>query len=1329
VLDGDETLGCPYLAASRRCLWPGRLGLDLRDGGGAFTLDVVADAPVDVPLPGDASHEPLSVTVDGRPATVSAQTRSVRVERGAHRIAGRFVWARLPEALDAPTSIGLVDVTLRGEALRSPPREPSGRVLLRGGTAEASEADSLSVEVFRRIEDGVPVRVETRIVLRASGKPREVDLGVPALAGTVLTAVSGALPARIDGTGHLHAQVRPGEFTLTLLARTEAASAGLTAPSLPPPWPEQEVWSFLAAPSVRSVRPDGAPGVDPSRAGVPTEWSNDPAFRLDRGAALQFVELRRGLGDPPPDRITVSRQLWLREDGETLVALDDLRGSVNAGGRVGVAAGGVLGRARVGAESRVITSSDGMEGGGVEVRDHALNMQGLSTWTRGAALPAVGWNKDADSLSANLSLPPGWTLLAVPGTDRASGAWIDRWTLLDVFFVLVISLAAGQLLGVRWGVALLALLSLGWHEPDAPRFFWLGLLAVLALRRAIRNARVEALLRVTHGALLVGLALVVVAFAWQQSRVALFPQLGIAGAPQDMFTWAKNADMAQMAAPEAPAFDVPAEQAAGFADSAVEAVPQRGALSDGRRMSQIPTPGWKGEGVGGSYDKVSVSKRAARVDPQAVVQTGPGQPRWQWASHRLEWTGPVGAEHTIRLLVLPPLASALLSFLRIALAVLAAMRIASLRLRPPPAAAAAPMLGLALLGLTGDAHAAPSSDVLDELRERLLRAPACNDRCATARELTLEAEGGSLRIEAEVHAATSTAWELPGPLESWAAARVEVDGVETKALLRLEGTLFVRVPEGIHRVVAEGPAREQVSLRLPAGTGRASFRSEDWTVEGLVPGEPAPESVILTRSAKAESEVDAAREDVDLPVWALLRRELDLGVTWIIHGSIERDGAGGRALSVRVPLLAGESVTTPGIPVENGEAIIALQPSEMSRSWESTLPIGEAIALRATEGRRFTEVWSLDCSPLWSCKAAGLPEARTQSDSRWFPQWLPWPGEALTIAVSRPPPVEGATTTLDAVKLTVTPGRRVDQGALELDVISSQGGTLALGLPAGADVQSLTVGGSAVPFQRDGTKASFSLLPGTRKVAVAWTQPSQDAVLRHGPAIDVSLPASNVGIDWVVPDGRWLLWVSGPRWGPVVTIWQYVVVLVLVALLLGRFARTPLRTFDWFLLGLGLSQVPLPAAALVPISLIGLSMRRGDMAVKPFVHDVIQVALAGLSFGALIALYAAVHSGLLLSPDMQVEGGGSYGSQLRWFQDLSGSTLPDVTVLSLPIWAWRVTMLLWALWLALRLLRLLPWAWQRISDGSLLRWPAALRASWKQQDVAAGKGPGTAPSA
>lgn len=57
---------------------------------------------------------------------------------------------------------------------------------------------------------------------------------------------------------------------------------------------------------------------------------------------------------------------------------------------------------------------------------------------------------DFDRVAMTLALPAGWRLLHATGADRADGARLSQWNLLDFFLVLLIALAAGKLWGIRW---------------------------------------------------------------------------------------------------------------------------------------------------------------------------------------------------------------------------------------------------------------------------------------------------------------------------------------------------------------------------------------------------------------------------------------------------------------------------------------------------------------------------------------------------------------------------------------------------------------------------------------------------------------------------------------------------------------------------------------------------------------------------------------------------------------------------------------------------------------------------------------------------------------
>ncbi|MCH7720995.1 MAG: hypothetical protein IH988_08410, partial [Planctomycetes bacterium] len=118
--------------------------------------------------------------------------------------------------------------------------------------------------------------------------------------------------------------------------------------------------------------------------------------------------------------------------------------------------------------------------------------------------------------------------------------------------------------------------------------------------------------------------------------------------------------------------------------------------------------------------------------------------------------------------------------------------------------------------------------------------------------------------------------------------------------------------------------------------------------------------------------------------------------------------------------------------------------------WTATLARAETLSLTAPTGTDWTETWRLDASPIWHIRADGLtPIFHQDPNGIWRPTWRPWPGEGLTLAVSRPGGVEGPTRTIEHSLLELRPGRRSTSVSLTLDLLSSQGGQHELGLPEG----------------------------------------------------------------------------------------------------------------------------------------------------------------------------------------------------------------------------------------------------------------------------------------
>jgi len=877
---------------------------------------------------------------------------------------------------------------------------------------------------------------------------------------------------------------------------------------------------------------------------------------------------------------------------------------------------------------------------------------------------------------------------------------------------------------------------------------WLILVGLSPLLRLQVKPWLRTLLSVSRTIVLGVLALQVVLFCWGQVRTGLFPQLdgggwspyghGLSGYGSGGLGAFENVNSNLTLGAGAPAAEPMAEYEEEENWDAGE-----GAKTKSYRQSAAPPP--QAQSLSKKHGMMNLS-RASQVDPGDVVQTGPGIPRWSWSRYSLEWSGPVSSEHNIRLFLLPPWAEALLSLLRVLGFVALAIRLGDSRRALPslgsPSASPAAGALLVLLGgimatvllapAAAQAQTVPGSKTLAELGSYLSKGPECaSSGCVEVPRMTLRATQKEVRIEAEVHVLSPSAWRIPGPSDSWMPARVLVDGVEVRALRRgSDDFLALRLEAGRHSVVVTGPGRDEFSLQFPLVPRRLDWEGTDWSIDGYRPDAPPPRSVTLRRAEGLQmveaNEGEASQGgSAEMPAWLELRRELDVGMPWLVHNELRRLGPTSRVVHARIPLLNGESVTTPGIVVEEGKAGVTLEQGESVRRWDSTLEETATLVLTAPTDQPWMETWDLDCSPIWSCSADGLAPTRHMRHGSWNPGWQPWPGESVTFLFRKPLAVSGATTTVDQVALALEPGRRVMASSLNFSVRSSQGGEQSIRIPKDASVQSFSIDNIDTPVEVQDGELVYSLQPGSHSVKLDWRQPRERGLIARAPEVTLSSGSANVMVTMQLPDNKWLIWAGGPRWGAVVTLWQYVLVLLLAAWLLGRYAPTELKMRHWFILGLGMTQVPVVAPVIVVLwlTLLGLRGRRADLSWSS--HNLAQIGLVGLSFFALGMIYWAVHSGLLFQPDMQVAGAGSSGSVLNWFEHRTSGALPTPWVLWLPLWVWRVGMLVWALWLATQLFRWALWGWKQMGVGGL--WKLPPKKAVKKRPEGGGK-PGPSPS-
>jgi hypothetical protein len=1288
-----QNLECPAIYnqyEKKICYWPGQLSLDLNGEGGTWRMVVTAFAETWFPLPGNSQSWPSGVVLEGKPIVVVERNErpAVKLPAGRHELSGLFRWNQMPQQLGVPASVGLVALQVDGEEIPGPSWDESGNLWLRRTQMDQVGEDQLSVQVYRLIQDGIPLSLRTRLEVTVSGRSREEDFGIVLPEGWKVTELNSPIPVAMDRRNQLRAQLRAGKWMIELEAVRNAPITSIGFPEGDQQVIDQELVALQPDPKLRLLELENVLAVDASQTTFPKDWAVFQTYLWNTAEPILLVEKLRGMGAQRSEELSVDRKLWFAGDGQRLMFRDVVQ-SRGYRWRLDTAAAQELGAVRIGGEGQVVSLNPGSGNEGVELRTRSVNLEAVGQVHSRNLIPASGWEADVDRLSATLELPPGWRALAVFGPDKVTGDWLTAWTMLDLFLWLIFGLAVTRVWGMPAGLVAFLGFGLSYHEHYSPRYLWFALLIPAAISYVMPAGRTKVAFQRIQLFALVLLLIGLIPYIVVQVQSGLYPQLEPNG-----FHYQQRQGFIMAAKTAALSRDDYYYRDYVLSESAQ-------AESNSQRFQD------KGSGTFAKF-----SSKNLLADPKQQVQTGPASPEWSWIQVLCDWDGPVSESQRIEPVLLPPWVNRSLVPLRVGLllALLLILCDASLlnKFKIGRRESAGRRMGALWFGLSfglwfvwGSAGPAMAQDFPDErmlqvLRSRLLQAPDAFPKAAEIPTVDLRIEDNRVVMQAEIHAAATAAIPLPGQLNQWSPVRVLVNGQAYELVCRQDGYLWIVLDRGVYQVTVESRLADSSSweLRYLLKPRFVTIDAPGWTTQGLVQGKP--ESQVLFTREQPQTEAGFAYDRNELNALVEVERAIEIGLVWQVNTTVRRFKGAEKSVALNIPLLPGERVLTTGASVGPQGVEVRLGPNEQQFNWVSELPISETLTLSASETDQWVERWQLMASPSWNLGYQGLPPIFENSEPALLPCWYPWPGEQVELKLSSPVAVPGATATVQNVVQEITLGNRQQKSVLTMNIDCSVGGDFRLSLNPQAEISDLTVSGRGIPVRRDGQDVVIPVSPGRQAVVLKWQSIADLQTRMQVERVGLPIEAANITTVVSVPRSRWILWASGPTLGPAVRIWTILLVALIAALVLGSLPQSPLKGWEWLLLVIGLTQIPISLALVVVGWLLVLKWmgnRHGESKSAWF-YNLQQIGIILLTLIALFAMVTAVSEGLLGNPKMFIGGNDSTSTQLRWYEPFVFDQLSRPVIFSVSIWFYRLAMLLWALWLAASLLKWLKLGWE-----------------------------------
>jgi hypothetical protein len=636
VLYDKPEYHCPFEFNNyqkRHCDWISHLDLDLNTHNSHFYMKGILFREQYILLPGQNGCWPDNVNQNNNSLAVIPFKNhpAVLLSEGPFKITGQFLYDHLPESVSIPPQVGLLTLRMDGKTIQNPFFSKDHRVWLRPGHTKGPSGNRMHVQVHRLITDRIPMIMTHHLQLSVSGNSREEIFNHVLPDKSIIMSIESPLPIQLEDNKKIRLHVRPGKWTIKIVSRFTSQMNHLTANFL---MRDNEIWSFQSQTHLRMVKIIGVPGIDPASSGVPEEWQKYPAYQLQRAKSIIFQEQQRGDPDPPPDQLSLNRNLWLDFDGNGYTIHDKIQGTINQNWRLNMDAPIQLGRVSFSKKDQLLTQYNNQSG--IEIRTGHLNMTADARYTDClSTIPAIGWDHAMNSVHAQLNVPPGWRILSIFGVDIISGSWLSQWRLLDLFLALLIGMTIYHLINIKWAIMAWITMVFTFHEPSAPHLTWLHLLAVIALLNVVPQGRFHTMMRLWFICAVILISVFVLPFMMYQIQSGIFPQLERQNHPGPR----------------------PFIRPVAHLDQSPH-INSHKSIVFGKTQNRL-TDSATQKGLGRPHSTQDVA--------DAVIQTGPGIPEWKWKSVQLQWNGPVDKTQHFSLWLIPPLLNGVLAIIRVML--------------------------------------------------------------------------------------------------------------------------------------------------------------------------------------------------------------------------------------------------------------------------------------------------------------------------------------------------------------------------------------------------------------------------------------------------------------------------------------------------------------------------------------------------------------------------------------------------------------------------------------------------------------------------------------
>ena len=595
----------------------------------------------------------------------------------------------------------------------------------------------------------------------------------------------------------------------------------------------------------------------------------------------------------------------------------------------------------------------------------------------------------------------------------------------------------------------------------------------------------------------------------------------------------------------------------------------------------------------------------------------------------------------------------------------------------------------------------PSDFKLSDLESKLYEKPSCiNLSCSTLNKIVIKDfnnETKKMKISFFVSARMDSVVNIPIK-----KANIDIDYIKLNS--KPWFATFVDSQNNISMGVLKGI--NEVEMEFKLNSNNLEFFNFDKVFINEAKGIkviPSEQSILLQIQGHDKNNEDTKiTTKYNTQPIVIVDRTLVMSEKWqLITKVYLLDNSSNNSYNIKVSKFANEKPISSDIQFDGANFDLNL--SNQPIVWSSIVEPSEVLNFKGSNN--YLEKLSINTSSNWLLSFEGLNPVEKGSNPNFSSSysWLFWPSDNLKLKIAKPKAIIGDTSAIQNYTVDLNTSIQPNQYTFTLKLKSSLADKIKIDIPDNLKLSSVVLNNQSLPFDNN-KNMTVDILAGSNTITILLDKTSDSfEFIEKLPKLGISVKSLNHSYNVEIPTDKWILWAYDTDIHPSILLWSVLIVCVLGAVILSRIINSPLGFYSWMFLLFGFSQSGLLSIAIVIGWFVILSLRARDDYINHMygtkTFNFFQLVIALMTIFVFSITISTVSTGLLSYPNLFVEGLNSYDRSLHWYSEQFSNFNP--TIISLPIWVYRVLMFTWSMWFAFNIINWLKWAWESFSKVGL----------------------------